>query len=235
MLQLARQHTTSLLSKAESGMGYQIVEVTMSDDTLKHGVAYNAEILLFDDDSRDMLASRFGSIKGFGALKYDDALQLLPSGHQVKMLRVITPAGAQQPVVSVKESSADYGKYTSGAVDAPCEKTKDGDAFRRFSAFQKDRRIRADGSVYPGTYATTAEDGDKVKTGLEAVERYALPNPMPASYRFAIQPHKDTIIKKGIAQPAYGHRGGGAEVIFVEGTQPKTVTVMKPLPDKLVP
>ena len=205
----------------------------MSDDTLKHGVACNAEILLFDDDPLDMIASRFGSIQGFGALKYDDALQLLPSGHQVKALRVLTQAGSQQPAVSVKESSTGYSKYTGGAADAPREeKTKAGDAFRRFSAFRKDRRIKTDGSVYPGTYATTAEDGDKVKTGFEAVERYALPNPMPASYRFAIQPHKDTLIKKGIAQPANGHRGGGAEVIFVEGTQPKTVTVMKPLPDK---
>ena len=125
-----------------------------------------------------------------------------------------------------------YGKCTGGAADAPIEETKDGDAFRRFSAFLNDNRIRSDGSVYPGTYATTAEDGDKVKTGLESVERYALPNPMPASYRFAIQPHKDTVIKKGIAQPAYGHQGGGVEVFFVEGTQPKTVTGMKRIPDK---
>jgi len=201
----------------------------MSDDTLKHGVAFNAEVLLFDDESFGDFAKHFRAFA-----YYDTALEVLRSSWQegVKTLRVLTEAGTHQPAISVKESAAEYGKYTGGAADAPCEETKAGDAFRRFSAFPNDKRIKADGSVYPGTYATTAEDGDKVKTGLEAVERYALPNPMPASYRFAIQPDKDILIKKGIAQPAYGHCGGGAEVIFVEGTQPKTVTVMKPLKDK---
>ena len=42
------------------------------------------------------------------------------------------------------------------------------------------------------------KDGDTVKTGKEAVERYALPNPEPASYRFTIKPQKDTPLTKGV-------------------------------------
>jgi len=229
MLKLIPSLTNDLLSQAESGMGYQIVEAEMENHTLKRGTVFNGEVLLFDDESFGDFAKHFRAFA-----YYDTALEVLRSSWQegVKTLRVLTEAGTHQPAISVKESSAEYEKYTGGAADAPCEETKAGDAFRRFSAFPNDKRIKADGSVYPGTYATTAEDGDKVKTGLEAVERYALPNPMPASYRFAIQPDKDTLIKKGIAQPAYGHRGDGAEVIFVDGTQPKTVTEMKRLPDK---
>ena len=97
--------------------------------------------------------------------------------------------------------------------------------FCRFSAFENDRRITPDRGLFPGTYATTKEDGDKVKTGKEAVERYALQNPDPASYRFTIKPKKDTKLKGGIVQPANGHQGGGVEVIFTEGTQKNTVTV----------
>ena len=103
--------------------------------------------------------------------------------------------------------------------------TKEGDVFYRFSAFENDRRVTPEKRLLPGTYATTKEDGDKVKTGKEAVERYALPNPGPASYRFTIKPKKDTKLKGGIVQPANGHHGGGVEVIFTEGTQKDTVTV----------
>ena len=230
MLKLIPSLTNDLLSQAESGMGYQIVEAEMENHTLKRGTVFNGEVLLFDDESFGDFAKHFRAFA-----YYDTALEVLRSSWQegVKALRVLTEASTHQPAVFVKESSTEYSKYTGGAADAPREEiTKDGDAFRRFSAFPNDKRIRSDGGVYPGTYATTAEDGDKVKTGLEAVERYALPNPMPASFRFAIQPHKDTLIKKGIAQRAYGHSGGGVEVIFVDGTKPKTVTPMKPLPDK---
>jgi hypothetical protein len=227
MLRLTSTLTSDLLNRVESGMGYQVVEATLADDKAKRGVVLNSEILIFDDESLDEFA------RHFRFFEYNTALRELPSsGRQVKALRVIAPTAAHQPPAAVRESSAGYVQKTGGAADAQPEKTETGDVFRRFSAFPNDRRIRPDGGVYPGTYGTTAEDGDKVKTGQEAVERYALPNPMPASYRFTIEPHKDTVIKKGIAQPAYGHRGGGVEVLFVEGTHPKTVTGRTKLDDK---
>ncbi|MGD0061045.1 MAG: hypothetical protein ABSD58_16650 [Verrucomicrobiia bacterium] len=227
MLRLKPSLIDDLLNQAESGMGYQIVQATMDDDRTKCGIAFNSEVLLFDDES-------FGDFaRHFQLFEYKTALgELRPSGQRVKALRVIPQASARQQTASVKESAPTYAKRTGGAADAPCEETKAGDVFRRFSAFANDRRIRPDGGVYPGTYATTKEDGDKVKTGQEAVARYALPNPMPASYKFTIEPHEDTVIQKGIAQPAYGQPGGGVEVIFTKGTDPKTVTGREKIPDK---
>ena len=102
----------------------------------------------------------------------------------------------------------------------------------RFTAYKTDRRITPKRGLAPGTYATTAEDAKNVNTGTEAVERYALPNPQPAIYRNKIEPLKDTVYRKGTVQPAYGHKGGGVEVIFDNGTGDNTadcvLTVLPP-------
>jgi hypothetical protein len=71
-----------------------------------------------------------------------------------------------------------------------------------------------------------------VKTGTEAVARYALPNPQPASNVFTGKPDKDTVIQKGTVAPDFGQPGGGVEVFFKNGTQPKTVTGPVHIPDK---
>ena len=49
---------------------------------------------------------------------------------------------------------------------------------------------------------------------------------------FTIRPDKDTVIQRGIVQPAYGQPGGGVEVIFTDGTQPKMVTGPDKIPDE---
>ncbi|MBI3048604.1 MAG: hypothetical protein HYY76_09890 [Acidobacteria bacterium] len=112
----------------------------------------------------------------------------------------------------------------------PEDTTKAGEVFVRFSGYENDNRVRDDGSLRPGTYATTEEDAKNVKTGKDAVARYAMPNPQPASYRFTIRPERDTVIQKGIVEPAFDQPGGGVEVIFKNGTTPKTVTLP---PDKI--
>jgi hypothetical protein len=84
--------------------------------------------------------------------------------------------------------------------------------------------VTAKGGLVPGTYATTEEDAKHVKTGRDAVKRYALPNPAPAVHVFTIAPPVKTKLKRGVAQPAYGQPGGGVEVIFVNGSPDNTVT-----------
>ena len=59
---------------------------------------------------------------------------------------------------------------------------------------------------------------------MEAVARYALPNPKPAVYVFTVKPLKDTPIQRGIVEPEFGQPGKGVEVLFCDGTAPKTVT-----------
>jgi hypothetical protein len=96
--------------------------------------------------------------------------------------------------------------------------------FKRFSAYANDRRVTANGGLVPGTYATTEEDAKDVKTGRDAVKRYALPNPAPAVHVFTIYPPPGTSLQRGVAQSAYGQPGGGVEVIFVNGSPDNTVT-----------
>ena len=70
-----------------------------------------------------------------------------------------------------------------------------------------------------GTYATTEWDSHIVPSGLAAVARYALPNPMPAIYCFRIAPSQGIPILVGTTSPAYSQAGGGVEVRFNQPTQ----------------
>jgi hypothetical protein len=65
----------------------------------------------------------------------------------------------------------------------------------------------------------------------DAVRRYALPNPAPASHVFTGSPEPGTDIQRGVAMPLFGQPGGGVEVIFPAGTQPFTVTGPVKIPD----
>lgn len=109
--------------------------------------------------------------------------------------------------------------------------TKAGEIFCRFSAFRDDFRITEHRALTPGTFATTKEDADKVKTGREAISRYALENKNSANNRFTITPEENTELQEGIVQPAYGETGGGIEVIFVNGTTNWTVSQPEVLPE----
>jgi len=219
MLRLTDAHRAALLFEPESGMGYQYVDATLQDDQTRPGIAYNAELLLFEGEPRSSLNE-----------DYDALLKKARSAAgEVKTLRVVARSRQTGPPQFVKEATA----TTLPAKDAPEEETGgENDLFKRFSAFANDRRVNANGSLQPGTYATTAADAAYVKTGVQAVARYALPNPAPASFRFTIAPHKGTVIQRGIVQPAFGQPGGGVGVIFTRGTQPKTVTGPDKIPDR---
>ena len=85
----------------------------------------------------------------------------------------------------------------------------------------------------PGTFATTKEDADAhIKTGMDAIARYALPNPNPASNVFTAKPPADTDLQRGTVAPANNQPGGEVEVIFVNGTPDGTVTGPITIPDK---
>lgn len=195
-------------------MGYQFVEATLPDSRTKRALAYNAELLLFEEEPRYQLRT-----------EYKTLLRTAKSAAgEIKSLRM---DARPRPTALRSMSSA---SKAGPAKDAPEEKTKAGEVFNRFSAYEKDNRVNADRSLRSGTYATTEEDAKNVKTGKDAVARYALPNPEPASYRFTIKPDKDSIIQKGVVEPAYDQPGGGVEVIFTNGTTANTVTLP---PDKI--
>ena len=135
----------------------------------------------------------------------------------VKDIRVI-PKLAQQSAFAALREAGRCMEPNRKRREAPVERTKSGEVFKRFSAYENDRRVTANGGLLPGTYATTEEDAKNVKTGKEAVARYALPNPKPAVYVFTVKPPKDTDLQRGTVQPAYDQPGGGVEVIFTSGS-----------------
>jgi hypothetical protein len=213
----------ALLEQPESGMGYQVVEVTMTDFKTRRAVVYNAELLLFDEEPHAILKTA-----NFARL----LAEARTSSDEIKSLRVLPRSMAGELVEAVKESPPAYGRGAGPARDATPEKTRAGEVFKRFSAFANDRRILPDGSLRPGTYGTTAKDATNVRTGREAVARYALPDPRPASNRFTIEPREDTMVQSGIVEPAYSQPGGGVEVSFTAGTQPGAVTGRDTIPDE---
>ncbi len=210
MYRLSQEQARSLVHQPESGMGYQVVDAATADNKIKRGVVYNAELLTLDEDrQRDQIFMLTKSASE-AVRTADNAVG------RIKSLTVVRDS--RTTVLSRRDVKA-----AGGASEAEVEKTKESERFYRFSAFEDDRRVTADNSLVPETYATTEDDGNKVRTGNEAVERYALPNDDPASYRFTVRPLKDTKLKKGVVQPANGHQGGGVEVIFTEGTTKNTV------------
>lgn len=220
MYRLNPDETRSLLRQPESGMGYQVVDAVTVDFKTKRGVVYNAELLTLDED------------------RQSDRVLMLTKSATEALRSASSTVGQFRSLAVVRDSrttvlSKREAKAVGGAGDAEAEKTRDSEKFYRFSAFANDHRVTLENSLLAGTYATTEEDGGNVKTGKDAVERYALPNDDPASYRFTIRPLKDTRIQKGIVQPANSHNGGGVEVIFTDGTTKDTVTQPPAkLPDK---
>lgn len=95
--------------------------------------------------------------------------------------------------------------------------------FVRFSAFSRDRRVVPGGSLLRGTYVTSELDANQAPSGCAVVGRYALPNPLPAIYRF------DTLTPAGFpglagtVAPAFGQAGGGTEIELTTGSPPGSV------------
>jgi hypothetical protein len=206
-----------LIAQPESGMGYQNVAVELRNGETRYGTAFNAEFLLYSGESASLLEK---IAQPFYRLLMQ-AKKRLGLGEKIVSLTVLQGEADVSTQVSKSSSST---KSSSGASDAPEEELQEEERFKRFSAYANDRRVTPTGALLPGTYATTEEDAKHVRTGRDAVRRYALPNPMPAVNVFTIDPPIRTILKRGIAQPAYGQPGGGVEVIFVTGSPPKTVT-----------
>ena len=242
MFSLTKAHSDIVLKSPEHGMGYQLVEVVIGawvtragpeyvvdgmtfakGEQWRKGVVLNAELLILEDELHE----------GLPAGNYKQLLATATTAENVvKEIRVRPFAPNQQATAQLREDWAAYGKKVQRAADAPQAKTLADEVFKRFTAFENDRRINANRGLQPGTYATTEADAKNVKTGLDAVARYALPNSKPAIYVFTVKPLKDTLIQRGIVQPDFGQPGGGVEVLFGGGTAANTVTGPASIPER---
>jgi hypothetical protein len=142
-------------------------------------------------------------------------------------------SGARRTELLSKGSEYELAAKSEEAKDAPITLTAAGEEFKRFSPYPNDRRVTAGMGLMTGTFATTSEDAAAhIKTGMDAVARYALPSDKPASNEFTINPSANTDLQRGTVAPANNQPGGGVEVIFVNGSPDGTVTGPKQIPDK---
>jgi len=220
----------SLTNRAEYGMGYQKVIATLDTGGRENGIIVNAEVFVnaaerasqeIFDKWEDVVEEARKSQRSV------ISVQLVP--RPAESLRGVRRIAVNARKALLQESFAAVGP----AKDAPVTLTVEDEVFKRFSAFVNDRRVTAGRGLTRGTFATTREDADvHVKTGTDAVHRYALENKTPASNVFTIAPPKETNLQRGIVEPAYGEPGGGVEVIFVNGSPDGTVTGPDVIPDK---
>jgi hypothetical protein len=220
VLTLQKSQTSALLAQPESGVGYQTVEVEIPSGT-RRGTVYNADLLLLEEEPRAHLAAGVYERLAGAA----DVLE----ARTIKSIRVVPrePDVISSPTVRRLTLTASSGPATDGEP----ERTAPGEVFMRFTAYPNDRRITPEKGLLPGMFATTEEDSRVVATGEQAVERYALPNPAPAVYRFRVDPAAGTQHQAGIVQPAYARAGGGVEVLFTAGTAGGTVSGPAVLPE----
>jgi hypothetical protein len=256
MLTLENWLEAWLQTQPEYVMGYQKVIATLNTGGTEPGIVFNSQVFLkaeesawqlwLDDWESILREARKSSLRVTN-------IHLIPrEPTTIKGVRRIALSNEKYRVLATRTFSASNFSYGSeraellsrsemlnakaasaAAEDAPITLTELGEIFKRFSAYINDRRITAGKGLTAGTFATTKEDADaNVKTGTDAVSRYALPNPKPASNVFTISPQKDTDLKRGTAQPANNQPGGGVEVIFVNGVPDGTVTGPATIPDK---
>lgn len=86
----------------------------------------------------------------------------------------------------------------------------------RWEAFPVSRRILrrgASATILADTYAAPASEPPFAVTGFAALARFALPNLLPACFRWELQPVPGPI-ECGASVPLYGQSGGGVEVRF---------------------
>lgn len=215
---------TSLLNSPEYGMGYQRIRATLSNGRDQTGYVFNAELFVPDEDRTLQKLTESHIIFAKALSQADRAYP------DIRSFEVI-PRYMTKSLSSGYEITKNILKESKGAANGPVELTANFEVFKRFTAYQNDRRVTVVGGLLPGSYATTEEDARNVHTGRQAVARYALPNPEPAIYRFTIKPPKDTKIQRGTVQPANNQPGGGAEVIFADGTTDRTVTGPDTIPE----
>lgn len=222
MFSLSSRQTDSLLEQPETGMGYQRVEVNLINNQTQTGYVFNAEWLQTDDAEPVIMDWKVRDRLKKAAAR---EINVIRSIRVIAEEKTITRNALKQETEGDKIAAESEKRFEDkAAIESNIEKTQGLEVFKRFTAYQNDRRIRADGSLLPGTYATTEADARYIQTGSDAVERYALPDPTPAIYVFTVMPPSGTPLKHGVVQPANGHSGGGVEVIFTQGTPPNTVT-----------
>ncbi len=207
-----------LLSKPETGMGYQLIEAQSTGEyNFRKYIVLNAQLVIDNDPS---LNESLHKVKNLGFIK---SLESAPS----RRLNNIKVLNKNELSNTFEEKSS---KSSTGAKDAPPQRANGSDYFVRLSAFHDDRRIdRNNHRLLPGSYTTTSKDYVVcLRRNDDPLERYALPNDEPIQWAFYIRPTNKDYYQFGIVQADFGKRGGGEECYFDNGTSFDTFIFEKP-------
>lgn len=211
---LNQEDKNYLLSRPETGMGYQVIEASKTGTYTKNRyIVLNAQMAIDIDGSVGYYVNKVMK-EGIRELKnYTAVLNLsVPS---IKLF-------------NEKEYRAIVNEPTNsnekGAIDNPTEYSDGNEVFVRLSAFEDDLRVdKINKRLLAGSFTTTMGDYKVCKSSnLNPIDRYALPNDEEIKWAFHIQPKNYDPLKRGTVQPANGKRGGGKEVYFENGTSNDT-------------
>ena len=255
MIRLTSEQIISLNTAPEYRMGYHKVQAKLAGGSYEFGYVVNQTIFLqegerpwqmnvsweylLEEAAKTQLSIEFFRVipREPETLRGIRQIALTNEKYHVLAERTknaaIDSLGTTRTELLSKASEYELSAKSEEAKDAPVTLTTVNEVFKRFSAYANDRRVTAAMGLVAGTFATTREDADAhVKTGMDAVARYALPSDKPASNVFTINPIADTNLQRGTVAPANNQPGGGVEVIFVNGTPDGTVTGPRTIPDK---
>jgi hypothetical protein len=237
MWNLGETAITSLTELPETGMGFQLVEAVIWGNS--------TPLLVFNSERAvDLSEIEFGpgddpavilrnGLRVIEALKSGivETVFAAPQPHSFRLLQ--TRIGPLPAAVAPVTRGGVRTALPSSLVKHMTLTAKR--VFYRYSAFNPDRRVDpVTGSFLAGTYAAPESEVPFVSTGFLAVGRFALPNILPASYRYEITAPAGTVVDFGTVAPAYGQAGGGVEACFANAvTNAKTPTApVTTLPDE---
>jgi len=213
--------TQKFLSLPETGMGYQVIEAKRSGDTVKEKfVVYNGELIVDLDN-------RFHEFKNLiKELSFPKVLnEAKPWLFETSSISLFPKTLLLEKRVLSENEKKDKRRHSGrGAIENPKEFANGKEVFVRLSAYENDRRIDFEKKrLIKGSYTTTNLDYlDCVKLRDDPIDRYALPNDEPVEWAFYILPETKDQLQRGVAQPAFGHAGGGIEAYFENGTSDNT-------------
>jgi hypothetical protein len=237
MWNLGEMAITNLTELPETGMGFQLVESVIWGNVTPL-LVFNSERaidlsqieLVSGDDPAVILRNGLRVIE---VLKSDVVQTVFaapqPQNFRLLQTRIGPLSAAGAPVAgagvrtALPSSLVKHVNLTASRV------------FYRYSAFNPDRRVDpVTGNFLAGTYAAPASEVPFVPTGFLAVGRFALPNILPASYRYEITAPAGTAVDFGTVAPAYGQAGGGVEACFANAVSNAKVppTPVTSLPDE---
>lgn len=218
-----------LINLDESGMGYQVIEatVTVENNTEIVGdfLVLNCDYLLPFNDEKGFLSFPSLLIRQLSISSYENtkSIEKIIKPRLKKNLNTLILINKNKNILpDIFPIILWQPKLIQDKQDTTAH-----EGFYRYSAFAKDYRIKKNGSVVKGTFASTTHDRHMIHSGFSATARYALPNPEAAKYVYIITPKGITKILRGSVSPNYNQAGGGVEVFFPEEVQTEAGTPYK--------